>query len=96
MPAYVVAEVTVSDPERFRAYQELARPVVEAFGGTFLASNSEVLGLEGGWLPQRVVVVAFPSLERARAFYASPQYQAAIRARSGAARLNIVAVAGAD
>jgi uncharacterized protein (DUF1330 family) len=96
MAAYLVAEVTVSDPERFRAYQELAVPAVERYGGTFVASSTEPLTLEGEWHPQRIVVVAFDSLARCREFYASPEYQAAIQVRKGAARLGIVAVEGAD
>jgi len=94
MPAYIVAEVTVSDPERFRAYQDLARPAVERYGGTFTASSTDVRPLEGGWRPQRIVVVGFESLERCRAFYDSPEYQAAIQARMGAAQLQIIAVEG--
>lgn len=96
MPAYIVAEVDVHDLERFRAYQDLARPAVEQYGGTFLASSEAPRPLEGGWAPPRVVVVAFESLERCRTFYNSPEYQAAIRAREGAATLRIVAVEGLD
>jgi uncharacterized protein (DUF1330 family) len=51
--------------------------------------------LEGGWQPNRVVVLEFPSLEQARAFYDSPEYAAARVARKGAAQMNMVAVAGA-
>ena len=92
--AYIVATVTVSDPERFRAYQALARPCVEAYDGWFMASSEAVVPLEGGWRPQRLVLVGFDSLARCREFYDSPAYQAAIRARMGAARLDIIAVEG--
>lgn len=96
MPAYIVAEVDVHDPDAFRAYQDLARPAVEQYGGSFLASSEVVRPLEGGWQPPRIVIVAFDSLERCREFYDSPEYQAAIRARQGVADLQIVAVEGLE
>jgi uncharacterized protein (DUF1330 family) len=96
MAAYLVALVDVSDPERFAAYQALARPVVERWGGRFLASSQAPRTLEGDLRPQRVVLVGFDTLERCRAFYASPEYQAAIGARAGAARLQIVAAEGVE
>lgn len=96
MAAYVVAEVTVSDEVRFHAYQELARPAVERYGGAFLASSTAPYPLEGDLAPQRLVMVAFPTFEQCRVFYDSPEYQAAIQARLGAARLNIIAVDGQD
>ena len=73
MAAYIVAEVDVNDPERFRAYQALARPAVEAYDGWFLASTETVVPLEGGWRPPRVVIVGFDSLARCREFYDSPE-----------------------
>jgi len=50
--------------------------------------------LEGEWQPKRLVVVEFDDLETAKRFYESPEYQAAIRLREGAAKLNMVAVEG--
>ena len=94
MAAYIIAEVEVSDPERFEAYRALAHPAIEAFGGTVLASSLDAVSLEGNWSPQRVVVVRFESLARCRAFYDSAQYQAAVQARLGIAQLNIIAVEG--
>ena len=96
MAAFLVAQVQVRDTERFRAYQDLARPVVVAFGGSFLASSSAVQALEGGPPPQRLVIVGLDTLERCRAFYDSPGYQVAIRARAGVATLDILAVQGLE
>lgn len=96
MPAYIVAQVEVSDPERFRAYQELAAPVVVEFGGSFLASSSDVRVLEGAPPPQRLVIVGMESLARCQAFYDAPGYQAAIRARAGVATLEILAAEGLE
>jgi uncharacterized protein (DUF1330 family) len=96
MSAYIVAQVEVRDVERFRAYQALAAPVVTEFGGSFLASSSDVRALEGAPRPQRLVIVGMDSLARCHAFYDCPGYQAAIRARAGVATLDILAAEGLD
>ncbi len=96
MAAYLVAQVEVRDVERFRAYQDQAKRVVVEFSGSFLASSTQVHALEGGPPPQRLVLVGMDSLERCRAFYDSPGYQAAIRARAGVATLDILAAQGLD
>jgi uncharacterized protein (DUF1330 family) len=94
MPAYVVAQVEVLDPERFRVYQQLATASVEKFGGRFVVRGGSLLKLEGDWDPTRVVVVEFPSLERIERWYRSPEYVAAIEARKGAAVFRMIGVEG--
>ena len=96
MAGYLVARVDVRDAVRFRAYQDLARVVVEQFHGSFLASSTQVLALEGGPPPQRLVIVGMASVAQCRDFYDAPGYQAAIRARQGIATLDILAVEGLD
>jgi len=94
MPAYVVAQVEVLDPERFRTYQQLATASVEKFGGRFIVRGGSMVTLEGSWDCPRVVVVEFPSLETATSWYRSPDYQRAIEARKGAAIFHMVALGG--
>jgi uncharacterized protein (DUF1330 family) len=94
MPAYLIAAIEIFDEPRLDRYREVAPPIVEKFGGRFLASSKEVVSLEGGWRPHRVVVVEFPTVERATAFFHSPEYQAAIKMREGAAELKILVVDG--
>ena len=94
MPAYMIADIEIFDEPRLDRYREAAPPIVEKFGGRFLASSKEVVGLEGEWRPDRVVLVEFPSVERATEFFHSPEYQAAIAMRVGAADLKILVVAG--
>lgn len=94
MPAYVVVETLITDPERYEGYKALSPAAVAAFGGRFLARGGAIDVLEGDWRPPRVVIVEFPDLETARRFYESPQYREAIRARDGAAVFRMVAVEG--
>lgn len=94
MPAYVVVRVEVLDPERFANYQQLATPSVEKFGGRFVVRGGSMVTLEGSWDCPRMVVLEFPSLERATSWYRSPDYQRAIEARKGAAHFHMVALEG--
>lgn len=81
MPAYVVVEVTVTNPEPYAAYRDLATASVARHGGRFLARGGAVTPLEGDWHPQRLVIIEFPSVEAARAFYDSADYQEALKVR---------------
>ena len=94
MAAYIIAQIEVTDPDRFGEYQTLAPKVVEKHGGRFLARGGATALLEGNWDPPRVVILEFPSLEQARRFYDSPEYQQAKQVRSGVAKFNMLAVEG--
>ena len=67
MPAYVINDMVVTDPELFERYKQLSPPTVAQYGGRFLARGGQIENLEGDWSPRRVVIIEFPSLERARA-----------------------------
>ena len=94
MPAYVIVETNVSDPEQYERYKEAAPPAIAAYGGSYVARGGDLAVLEGDWDPNRVVILEFPDLETAKRWYASEEYGAARTLREGAARLNIVAVEG--
>jgi len=94
--AYLMVRVEVTDPERYREYMKLTPAAIAQYGGRFLVRGGEAVTLEGDEQPGRLVLVEFPSLERARAFYDSPEYQAAKKLREGAANGHFVAVAGVE
>jgi len=94
MPAYVIVETDVHDPEQYEQYKAASPGAVAAGGGRFVARGGELAVLEGDWNPSRLVVLEFPDLATAKDWYASERYQEAKRLREGAARLNIVAVEG--
>ena len=94
MPAYVIVEIEVLDPEGYARYRELAPPTVAAHGGRYIVRGGQTAILEGDWSPPRLAVLEFPSLERAKAWWASAEYAAARAVRSGAARVRMVAVEG--
>ncbi len=94
MPAYIVVETDVHDPEQYEQYKAASPGAVAAFGGRFIVRGGELAVLEGDWHPKRVVILEFPDLETAKEFYESERYQEAKKLREGAANLRMVAVDG--
>jgi len=96
MPAYLIVETEIHDPEQYERYKQASPGAVKAAGGRFLARGGELAVLEGDWRPERLVVLEFEDLDAAKRFYDSPAYREARRLREGAAKLNMVAVQGID
>jgi uncharacterized protein (DUF1330 family) len=94
MPAYVIVDVDVLDPNEFARYAELAPPTIASYGGRYLARGGRSMLLDGEPAPKRVVILEFPTLERAREWEASPEYAPAKAIRQRAARVRMVAVEG--
>ena len=92
--AYLLVQVDVTNPAQYGEYTKLSPAIIEKFGGRFLARGGRSTTLEGAPAPSRVVVIEFPSYERAHAFYDSPEYVAARKVRAGAAKAQFVLVEG--
>ena len=92
--AYVLANVTVTNPEQYEEYKKLSTIAMKACGAEVCVRGGATEVLEGDWSPNRVVLLKFPSVEQARAFYDSPEYQAAKKARQGAAVMRMVLIEG--
>ena len=74
MAAYVIVQVNVNDPGRYEDYKKMVPPSIEKFGGRFLVRGGKTHTLEGEWAPKRFVMLEFPDVDRARAWWASPEY----------------------
>ena len=94
MPAYVVVEVEVNDPDRYEDYKKMVPPSLEKFGGRFIVRGGKTHTLEGGWAPKRFVMVEFPSVEQARAWWDSPEYRAARDLRWATAESQMIIAEG--
>ena len=94
MAAYLVVDIDVTNPTQFEEYKKLAPAAVAKYGGRYLIRGGAYEAVEGDWKPQRLTVVEFESMEKAKAFYQSPEYQLAIKARTGAATMNMLLVQG--
>jgi uncharacterized protein (DUF1330 family) len=96
MPAYVIVETDITDPEQYERYKAAAAEAVTASGGRYVVRGGELAVFEGDWDPARLVVLEFEDLAAARRWYESEGYQAAKKLREGAATLRAVAVQGVD
>ena len=92
--AYVLVQVNVSNAQQYGEYTKLSPGIIEKFGGRFIARGGRSMTLEGTPASGRVVIVEFPSFERAQEFYNSQEYQAAKKVRAGAATAQFVLVEG--
>ena len=96
MPAYVIVETDVTDPERYEQYKAASPAAIAAGGGHFLVRGGELVVLEGDWRPPRLVMLEFEDLEAAKRWYESEVYQEAKKLREGAASFRAIAVQGID
>lgn len=94
MPAYVIANVDVKDPARYEEYRKMVLPTIQAFGGRFLARGGKIDSLEGPWHPNRLVIVEFPSVERAKAWWSSAEYAPAKALRQQTSDGSLIVIEG--
>lgn len=94
MPAYLVVEVTINDPATYARYKEMAPPTIAQYGGRYLARGGHTEVLEGAWRPTRLVILEFPSVDRARAWWNSPEYAPAKALRQACTDTDMVLLEG--
>jgi len=94
MSAYLVADITVHEPEIYQDYVRKAPPFIEKHGGIYRVRGGQVEAQEGSFSPQRLVVVEFPTWERAKSFLNDPGYQAVAAIRHQSATTNMVLAEG--
>lgn len=96
MPAYVIVDIDVTDPVTYERYKQMAPPAIAAFGGRYLARGGACHTLEGTWAPQRLVILEFPSVDRAKQWCQSDAYGPAKAVRQASARAEMVVVEGLE
>ena len=94
MPAYVLAHIDVTDPENYQEYIRMSPESIVQYGGRFLARGPAPEVLEGTWVPKRLVLIEFPSVEQARRWWASPEYAAAKAKRQATSTGDLVILPG--
>ncbi|MDP6787271.1 MAG: DUF1330 domain-containing protein [Rhodospirillales bacterium] len=94
MSAYVIAMLDVSDQENYEKYAAAAPAATAKYGGKAIARGPTAATLEGDFSPQRIVILEFPTVEDAKAWYASPEYQEARNFRLGAADFRMLVADG--
>ncbi len=94
MTAYVIVDIDVQDQTVYEKYKALAPATVEAYGGRYLARAGRTEKLEGEWVPKRLVILQFDTLERAKQWHDSPDYRPIQQLRHQAAHSNMVVIEG--
>jgi uncharacterized protein (DUF1330 family) len=96
MPAYVIADVQVTNPGGYDFYRPLAAASIARSGGRFVVRGGKADLLEGTPAPERIVVIEFPDAETARRWYRSEEYQQALKIRQANSTARVILVEGAD
>jgi uncharacterized protein (DUF1330 family) len=94
MAAYLIARLSVRDPVAYSQYAARTPALIAQYGGRFLVRGGQTETLEGEPCTERVVIVEFPSMEVARAFYNSPKYQEAKGFRTPVSEAEFLLVQG--
>jgi uncharacterized protein (DUF1330 family) len=94
MSAYLISEVEVRDPAGFEACRTIAARAIALYGGSYLVGGGAAEAVEGGPPPKNIIVAEFPSMERLREWYASPEYAEALKHRRTALDRRLIFVEG--
>jgi len=94
MAAYVISEVEMRDLAAMEAYRALAAQTIAQYGGRYLARGGATELVEGGPPAKTIIMVEFPSMARAREWYASPEYAEALKLRETALERRLMFVEG--
>ena len=82
MPAYLIAEHVITNPQKFEEYRTQVLPILAKHGARYLTKGGSHKLPEGGhWKPERVVIIEFPDMSRLNAWYTSAEYQPLIALR---------------
>lgn len=94
MPAYLCGDIEVTDPVAYETYRQQVPALIAAYGGRYLVRGGAVERLEGDSVPQRQVILEFPTMAQLKAFYHSPEYRPLIAIRQSASRGTLKAIEG--
>ena len=94
MPAYLIADIEVTDPVGYDEYKKRVPAVIAAHGGRYLARGGASEVLEGTWRPKRSAIIEFPNLASMKAFWESPEYRPLREIRERSAKSNLVVIEG--
>lgn len=94
MSAYVIVNVDTKQPQEYERYKEMAQKTVAQYGGRYLVRGGQMQVLEGSWAPTRIVVLEFPSYEKAHEWWHSAEYAPAKELRQRLSTTDLLIVEG--
>jgi uncharacterized protein (DUF1330 family) len=94
MSAYVIVNVDTKHPQEYERYKEMAQKTVAQYGGRYLVRGGQMNVLEGLWEPTRIVILEFPSYEKAHEWWHSTEYAPAKQLRQRLSATDLLIVEG--
>jgi uncharacterized protein (DUF1330 family) len=94
MSAYLIVQVDVTDAAGYDEYKKMVPPSLAAYAGKFVVRGGACETLEGSWQPKRLVVLEFPSVAKAKQWWASDEYRDAKALRQRTARTEMILLEG--
>ena len=94
MPAYLLVELEIVDPIGFGEYRKAVVPLVEKYDGKYLAASERVEALEGDWHPKRIVMIEFPSMQKAKEWFGCEEYREPSKIRKRTAKTKMILLEG--
>jgi uncharacterized protein (DUF1330 family) len=94
MPAYLLVELEIVDPIGFGEYRKAVVPLVEKYDGKYLAASDRVEALEGNWHPKRIVMIEFPSMQKAKEWFGCEEYREPSKIRKRTAKTKMILMEG--
>ena len=94
MSAYIIVEIEVTDPVGYEEYKKLAGATVEQYGGKYIVRGGKTEVLEGNWKPKRIVILEFPTVDRAKEWLNCEEYREPRKMRHRTAKSNMLVIEG--
>jgi len=96
MSAYVIVEIEVTDPVGYEEYKKQAAATVHKYGGKYIVRGGKTAVLEGNWKPKRIVILEFPTIDRAKEWLNCSEYAEPRKLRHKTAKTNMLVIEGFD
>ena len=96
MSAYIIVEIEVTDPVGYEEYKKHAAATVHKYGGKYIVRGGKTEVLEGNWKPKRIVILEFPTIERAKEWLNCEEYREPRKMRHATAKTNMLVIEGFD
>lgn len=94
MSAYVIVEIEVTDPVGYEEYKKQAAATVHQYGGRYIVRGGATEVLEGNWKPKRIVILEFPTTQRAKEWLHCEEYREPRKLRHQTAKTNMLVIEG--
>jgi len=94
MPAYIIVEIEITDPDGYEEYKKQAAATVEQYGGKYIVRGGACETLEGDWKPKRIVILQFENMKGAKAWLNAPEYIEPRKQRQRTAKSRMILLEG--